>query len=65
MLAYSLLEFGAVHSALGTVLAHAGPLRTDVKRSFCESVQPLSSWALTSPNRSINELTHQIEGMSV
>ncbi|WP_114579297.1 IS701 family transposase [Saliphagus sp. LR7] len=65
MLAYSLLKFGAAHSALGTILGHASSLRNDVKRSFRESVQNLLSWALTSPDRSIDELMDQIDGMFV
>ena len=65
MLAYSLLKFGAAHSALGTILGHASSLRNDVKRSFRESVQNLLSWALTSPDRSIDELMQQIDGMFV
>jgi len=65
MLAYSLLKFGAASSALGTILAHASSLRTDIKRSFRESVQNLLSWALTSPDRSIDELMHQIDVMFV
>jgi len=58
MLAYSLLKFGAAHSAPGTLLAHAISLRNDVKRSFCESIQNLHSWALNHPDRSIDELMH-------
>ena len=65
MLAYSLLKFGTATSALGTILARATSLRNDVKRSFRESIQNLLSWALNSPNRSIDELMHQIEGMFV
>ncbi|SDY31295.1 SRSO17 transposase [Halobellus clavatus] len=65
MLAYSLLKFSAAHSALGTLLAHASSLRNDVKRSFRESVQNLLSWALNSPDRSIDELMHQTDGMFV
>lgn len=65
MLAYSLLKFGAAHSALGTLLAHASSLRNDVKRSFRESIQNLLSWALNSSNRSIDELMDQIDGMFV
>ncbi|QSG08231.1 IS4 transposase [Halapricum desulfuricans] len=65
MLAYSLLKFGAAHSAFGTILGHASSLRNDVKRSFRESVQNLLSWALTSPNRSIDGLMQQINGMFV
>ncbi len=63
MLAYSLLKLGAASSTLGTILARATSLRNDLKRSFRESVENLLSWALTSPNRSIDELMHQIEGM--
>jgi len=63
MLAYSLLKFGAASSALGTILARATSLRADLKRSFRESVENLLSWALSSPDRSIDELMHQIEGM--
>ncbi|WP_049999326.1 IS701 family transposase [Halococcus sediminicola] len=65
MLAYSLLKLGAADSALGTILAHASSLRNDIKRSFRESVQNLLSWALNSPDRSTDELMHQIEGMFV
>jgi hypothetical protein len=65
MLAYNLLKFGAAHSALGTILGHASSFRNDVKRSFRESVQNLLSWALTSPNRSIEELMDQIDGMFI
>jgi hypothetical protein len=65
MLAYSLPKFGAATSALGTILGHASSLRNDVKRSFRESVQNLLSWALTSPNRSVDELMHQIDGMFI
>ena len=65
VLAYSLLKFGAAHSALGTILAQATSLRNEIKRSLRESVQNLLSWALTSPNRSTDELMHQIEGMFV
>ncbi|GAA0452415.1 hypothetical protein GCM10008985_05120 [Halococcus dombrowskii] len=65
MLAYSLLKFGAAHSALRTILGHASSLRNDIKRSFRESVQNLLSWALNSPDRSTDELMHQIEGMFV
>ena len=65
MLAYSLLKLGAAHSALGMVLDRATSLRSDIKRSFRESVQNLLSWALTSPTRSTDELMHQIEGMFV
>jgi len=65
MLAYSLLKLGAATSALGTILARATSLRNDIKRSFRESVQNLLSWALNSPNRSTDELMHQVEGMFV
>ena len=65
MLAYSLLKLGAAHSALGTILEQATSLRNDIKRSFRESVENLLSWALNSPNRSTDELMHQIEGMFV
>ncbi|WP_020221299.1 transposase [Halarchaeum acidiphilum] len=65
MLAYSLLKFGAVTSALKIILAHASSLRNDVKRSFRESVQNLLSWVLTSPDRSIDELVHQIDRVFV
>ena len=65
MLAYSLLKLGAADSALGTILAHATSVRTGIKRSFRESVQNLLSWALNSPDRSTDELMHQIEGMFV
>ena len=56
-------EVRCCHSALGTILARASSLRNDVKRSFRESVQNLLSWALNSPDRSTDELMHQIEGM--
>ena len=65
MLAYSLLKLDAADSALGTILAHVSSLRNDIKRSFRERVQNLFSWALSSPNRSTDELMHQIEGMFV
>ena len=65
MLAYSLLKLGAASSALGTILARATSLRNDLKRSFRESVENLLSWALNSPERSIDELMNQIEGMFV
>ncbi|WP_237561068.1 hypothetical protein [Halococcus sediminicola] len=65
MLAYSLLKLGAADSALGTILGHASSLCNDVKRSFRESVQNLLSWALNSPDRSTDELMHQIDGMFV
>lgn len=65
MLAYSLVKFGAAHSTLGSLLAHASSLRNDVRRSFRESVQTFLSWALSSPNRSIDEIMHQIDGMFV
>ena len=65
MLAYSLLKFGAASSALGTLLGHASSLRTDIKRSFRESVENLLSWALSNPTRSTDELMHQIDGMFV
>ncbi|MFP8957648.1 IS701 family transposase [Natrialbaceae archaeon A-CW3] len=65
MLAYSLLKLGTAHSALGTILERATSLRNDIKRSFRESVENLLSWALNSPNRSTDELMHQIEGMFV
>lgn len=65
MLAYSLLKLGAATSALGTILARATSLRNDIKRSFRENIQNPLSWALTSPNRSTDELNHQIEGMFV
>jgi SRSO17 transposase len=65
MLAYSLLKLGAAHSALGTIPERATSLRNDIKRSFRESVENLLSWALNSPNRSTDELMHQIEGMFV
>ncbi|MDJ1433797.1 IS701 family transposase [Halostagnicola sp. A-GB9-2] len=65
MLAYSLLKLGAAHSAVGTILERATSLRNDIKRSFRESVHNLLSWALNSPNRSTDDLMHQIEGMFV
>jgi len=65
MLAYSLLKLGTATSALGTILARATFLRNDVKRSFRESVQNLLSWALNSPDRSVDKLMCQIEGMFV
>jgi hypothetical protein len=64
MLAYSLLKLGAADSVLGTILARTSSLRNDVERSFRESVQYLL-WALNSPDRSTDELMHQIEGMFV
>ena len=64
MLAYSLLKLAAAHSTFETVLACASSLRNDVKHSFRESVQNLLSWALNSPDRSTDELMHQIEGSS-
>ncbi|MFC4248777.1 hypothetical protein ACFOZ7_17915, partial [Natribaculum luteum] len=60
----SRISIGA-HSALGTILERATSLRNDIKRSFRESVENLLSWALNSPNRSTDELMHQIEGMVV
>jgi hypothetical protein len=63
MLVYSLLKFGAAHSAPGTVLGYAASLRTDIKRSFHEGVENLLSWALNSPNRSTDELMQEIEGI--
>ena len=65
MPAYSLLKLGTATSDLGTLLARSTSFRNDVKRSFRESVQNLLSWALNSPNRSIDELMHQIKGMFV
>ena len=65
MLAYSLLKFGAADSVLGTILARAMSLRAEIKRSFRESVENLSSWALTSPTRSTNDLMYEIEGMFI
>ena len=65
MLAYSLVKLGAANSALGTILARASSLRNEVKRSFRESVQNLLSWAINSPQRSIDQLMHQIEGIFV
>jgi SRSO17 transposase len=65
MLAYSLLKLGAAHSALGTILGRATSLRNDIKRSFRESVENLLFWALNRPNRSTDELMHEIEGIFV
>lgn len=39
-------------------LRHTSSHRNDVKRSFHGSVQNLLIWALTSPNRGIDELIH-------
>ncbi|WP_114579350.1 IS701 family transposase [Saliphagus sp. LR7] len=65
MLAYSLLKLGTAHSALGTILARATSLRSEIKRSFRESVENLLSWALTTPSRSTDELMQEIEGIFV
>ena len=65
MLAYSLLRLGAAHSALGMIFARATSLRNDIKRSFRESVENLLSWALNIPNRSIDELMQETEGIFV
>jgi len=54
MLAYSFLEFGAAHSTLATLFAHASPLRKNVKRFLCDSIQNLLFWALNSPNHNID-----------
>jgi len=65
MLASSLLKLGTATSALGTLLASATSLRNDFKRSFRESVHNFLSWALNSPDRSVDKLMCQIEGMFV
>lgn len=56
---------GQQYWPVGSHLSHEISLRTDVKRSFRENVQNLLSWALTSPDRSTDELMHQIGGMFV
>ncbi|WP_114579166.1 IS701 family transposase [Saliphagus sp. LR7] len=65
MLAYSLLKLGTAHSALGTILARSTSLRSEIKRSFRESVENLLSWALATPSRSTDELMQEIEGIFV
>jgi hypothetical protein len=64
MLAYGLLKPGTATSAPGTILARATSLRNDVKRSFRESIHNLLSWALNSPDRSVDELIHQSRACS-
>ncbi|MWV40097.1 transposase [Natrialba sp. INN-245] len=65
MLAYSLLKLGVAQSALGTVLSRATSLRADLKLSFREAVQNFLSWALSSPNRSIDDLMHEVEDLFI
>ena len=65
MLAYSLLKLGVAQSALGTVISRATSLRTDLKLSFREAVQNLLSWALSCPNRSIDDLMHEVEDLFI
>lgn len=38
MVTYSLLKLGTAASALGTILAHASFIRSDIERFFRESV---------------------------
>jgi SRSO17 transposase len=65
MLAYSLLKLGVAQSVLGTVISRATSLRADLKLSFREAVQNLLSWALSSPNRSIDDLMNEVEDLFI
>lgn len=65
MLAYSLLKLGVAQSALGTVLSRVTSLRADLKLSFREAVQNLLLWALSSPNRSIDDLMDEVEDLFI